>query len=73
MKSIYLCFWNDIYYLNETIVDVQGQMGNSALQNVRKRCPITNQASGNYVTSTLDIILIIFLQISVIFRLFVFS
>ena len=35
-------------------------MGNRPRQKVRKRGPITNQAVGNYVTSALGIIFIIF-------------
>ena len=47
-------------------------MGNRPLQNVRICGPIKNRASVNYVTSALDVILIIFLQILVTFSLFVF-
>ena len=55
------------------IINIKGQMGNRTLQNVRKRRPITIQAGGNYVTSTLDMIGSIVLQIPVTFSPFVFS
>ena len=55
------------------IINIQGQMGNRPLQNVCKRGPVRNQVGGNYVTFALDIIFILFLQIPVTFRPFVFD